>query len=57
MGHLRLKAKECGYKEKERKLMQQIINSISDEQMMTEIIRKLTAIKETNKVTSEQILC
>ena len=45
MGHLRIKANKCGYKEKK-----QFINGIN------EIIRELTAIKKTNKITNEQIL-
>ena len=28
-----------------------------DEEKMMEIIRQLTALKETNEVTSEQVLC
>ena len=37
--------------------MTQQLGNISDEEMLTEIIRDLTAIKETNKGTSEQVLC
>ena len=59
MGYLRHKASQCGYKneKKYRRLKQLFINGISDEEMMTEIIRQLTVTKETNKVTSEQVLC
>ena len=57
MGCLRIKAKECGYIERDGRLKEQFINSINDEEMMTEIIIEATAIKETNKVTSEEVLC
>ena len=53
MDHQRLKANECGYKEKEKSLKVHFINGISDDEMMIEIIRELTVIKETNKVMSE----
>ena len=50
MGQLRLKANECGHKEGYRRIKEQFVNSISDEEMMIEIIREPTAIKETNKL-------
>ena len=43
MGHLRIKANECGYKERGRMLKEKIINGISDEEIMMKIIRELTA--------------
>ena len=49
-GHLRIKANEYGYKEKDRKLKEQFIDGINDNDMMTEIIRELTAIKKTNEI-------
>ena len=39
MGQLRLKTDECDYKEKGIRPKVQFINAISDEEMMTEIIR------------------
>ena len=57
MGHLRIKASKYDYKEKDRRLKEQFINGINDEDMMTEIIRELTKIQKTNEVTSEQVLC
>ena len=56
MGHIKLKANEHGYKEKHKRLKEQLINGISNEEMMTEKIRKLHAIKETNEAKSEQVL-
>ena len=47
----------CDTKEKGRWLKEQFLHGMSDEEMMIEIIRELTAIKQTNKVTSEQVLC
>ena len=56
MGHLRVKANECKYEERDRRLKTiQFINGINDD-MMTEIIRELSVIKKTNEKTSEQVL-
>ena len=52
MGHLRMKANEFGYIEKDRKLKEPIIIDINDGVMITEIIRQLILIKKTNEVTS-----
>ena len=43
--------------EKDRRFKEQFISDISDEQIMNEVIRELTAIRETNKVKSEEVLC
>ena len=51
---------KCCYKEKDRRLKDQFINSINDyddNDMMTEIMRELTAIKNTSEITSKQMLC
>ena len=55
MGYLRVKSKECGYKEKDRILKEQFINDINDDDIITDIIRELKAIKDT-ETTSEQVL-
>ena len=52
MGHLRPNGNVCGYIEEDRRLNEQLIYGISDEEMMIEIIRKLTATKDTNLVTT-----
>ena len=44
-----IKANVCGYKDRDRRLKDQFINGISDKEMVTEIIRGLTTIKETKK--------
>ena len=38
MGHCKIKANDCGYKEKDRRLKQQFINGICDDNMMAEIL-------------------
>ena len=53
MGHLRIKENEGVYKEKDRSVKEQFISSINDSNMMTEIIRELTAVK----ITREQVKC
>ena len=47
MSHLRLKANECGYKEKDKRLKEQFINGKHNDRMI-KIIKELTMIKETN---------
>ena len=56
MDHLRINENECGYKEKYWRLIEQLINDIKDDEMMTELIRELTSIKKTNESTNEQVL-
>ena len=56
MGHQRIKISEYAYKEKDRRLKEPFINGINGDQIRTEIIRKLTAVKETNKIASDQVL-
>ena len=57
MGYLRCEVNEYVYRQRDRKLKEQFLSGIIYEEIMTEIIRELTAIKETNKVTCEQVLC
>ena len=40
MGCFRIRANEFGYKEKDRRLKEQFINGINDDDMMTGIIKK-----------------
>ena len=44
-----------GNKEKDSRLKELFINGINDD-IMTEVIRELTAIKKTNEIPSEQVL-
>ena len=50
------KANECSYKEKEDQ-KNSLGNGINNNGMVTAIIRKLTAMRKTNEITSEQVLC
>ena len=54
VGRLRIAVGECNYKELHRKLKEQFIHGLNDDEMLTELIHKLTAIKSTSIVTSEQ---
>ena len=49
-------ATDCKYKEYDRRLKEQFINGLVDENMEEEIIRELTASKDTSEVISKQIL-
>ena len=44
-------------KKRYKKTKKQFINGISDEDIMTEIIRQLTGIKDNNNIISKQVLC
>ena len=50
MGHLRIKANECKYKERDRRLKEQFINGINDDDMMTEIISELSVFKKADDI-------
>ena len=49
MGYLKIKVKECTYEERDRRLKEQFINGVNDNDMMTEIIRYLNIIKNLMK--------
>ena len=54
MGHPRIKANGCKYKEKDRRLKEIFINRISDKHIMIEIIKELTVIKNTNEIMKDK---
>ena len=56
MYYLRMKTNEGKYKEKDRRINEQFINGINDDEMMTEIILELPAVKKTSEITSEKVL-
>ena len=56
MGRLRIKATECKHRESTRMLKEQFINSMNYEVMTADIIKELTALKDTAKLKSKQIL-
>ena len=53
MGRLRVKPVEYKYIENDRGMKEQFINGLNDDSMLVEIICELTAIKDTNTVTSD----
>ena len=46
MGHLRVKTSECAYKERDRRMKEQILYGINYDNIITEFIRELTVIKD-----------
>ena len=55
-GRLRMTTVECNYREIDRKLKEQFIHAVNDNDMITEIMRELTKAEESTGVTSEQLL-
>ena len=56
MDRLHMKEADCKYKEYDRRLTVQFINSLDHEIIIEEIIRELTALKYTSEVSSDQVL-
>ena len=56
MGRLIIKAAECKYLEYNRRLREQFINGLNDEDITAQITKELTALQYTSKVSSEQVL-
>ena len=52
---LRVKATECKYKERKRRLRAHFIDGIDDQTMTAEIINELTMIKDTSEVKRERV--
>ena len=46
MGYLKIKADKCGYIDKYRRLKEQFINGINDNNIMNEIIIELMTLKK-----------
>ena len=53
MGRLHVKAAQSNYKEHNRRLKEEIINDIGIEEIMQEIIKELTAQRNTQNVDRE----
>ena len=51
-----MKANEYKYKEKNSRQKEQFITGIKIDEMTTEIIQELIAVKKTSEITSEQVL-
>ena len=56
MGRLRTVVAECNCKEVDRHFKEQLIHGLNDNDMLIEMIPKLTTMKETSIVTNEQVL-
>ena len=57
MGQLRIKADECKYQECSRWLNEWFLNYINNDKAITDKISKeLTAVKDTNRMISKQVL-
>ena len=56
MGQLHIAAAECGYKEIDRQLKEQIIHGLNDKSMLDEIMRELTSRNGNVQTTSEDVL-
>ena len=56
MGCLSVKANECEYKQREKRMKEQFINELNYNKIITEIIKELTTIKKTNEITGDQML-
>ena len=55
-GRLRITATECNYQEIDRLLKEQFIHGCNDNYTLLEIILELTAIRDTNTITSNLVL-
>ena len=56
MGILREKAMGGNHQDKDRRLNEQVINSINDKAMAPEIIKKLIIIEGSSEVTRHEVL-
>ena len=54
MGRLQLTVVECKYKEIDTQLKEQPIHGLNDNEMLVEIIRKHTKMKENKNVTKSK---
>ena len=55
-GQTAYKTIECNYKKHDRRPKEQFINSINNEEMTQEIMKKLTDQKNTQEIDIEQVL-
>ena len=56
MGRLRIMAAECNYQELDRQLKEQFIHGLNDKDMLGEIIKELTASRNNDHITSDNVL-
>ena len=53
---VRLAANECEYEEQDRRVREQFICGINDEQMHSKMISEIKARSKADKITSKQVL-
>ena len=56
MGRLYIKATGYKYKEYDRRLKRQFINGLDNESIIVEIIKELTALKDTSDMSNKDVL-
>ena len=56
MGRMHIAAVECNYQEVDRQLKEQFIHGLNDKYMLEGIIKKLTATKNDDHITSGGVL-
>ena len=56
MCKLHIKATDCKYKAYGRRLREQFINGLDHENIIEEIIRELTALKDRSEVSNKQVM-
>ena len=56
MGRLRTAVVECKYKKVDRQLKVKFIHHLNDDEMLTEVIMKLTDCEENDIIPSETVL-
>ena len=55
MGKLHVYATDCKYKEYDRRLKEQVMNGLDDENLTAEITKELTVFKDTSEISSKQV--
>ena len=56
MGKLQIKTIEPKHQQYDRRVKEQFINGLDNEDIATKIIKELTGLRDTNEVTSEPVL-
>ena len=56
MGRLQRKVKECEYKKYDRLVIEQFINWLGDEGMISEVLREVLTLKDMEDTTGETVL-
>ena len=56
MGRLRISAEECNYKEVDGQKKNQFIHGVNDNDMIIDVIKRLTKLEDNSNMESEQVL-